>query len=217
MPSLTLRRGRRANHQTLAMVASTPKAAAGLAILRERSDMGPTLPGVPEYRAVEAGALVSHVLLPIFFAFSYPLLGFPLRATSNMGDMQGSTFRTSPTERRRRRTDGPALTLIVGTGSVSHTSIRDARPTHPAQEGFTPDGVPSDSRGSAVQVSEPGSSPLAIPSRGNATLDSAGLTSTGSGPNEHRGMLLHLIAEFLEVHAGDDGDSDPVTEVRLIR
>ncbi len=41
---LCLRRGRRANHQMLAMVARTPNAAAGLAILRERSDMGLTLP-----------------------------------------------------------------------------------------------------------------------------------------------------------------------------
>ena len=39
LSSLTLRRGRRANHQMLAIVASTPRAAAGLAILRERSDM----------------------------------------------------------------------------------------------------------------------------------------------------------------------------------
>ncbi len=36
---LILRRGRRANHQMLAMVARTPRAAAGLAILRERSDI----------------------------------------------------------------------------------------------------------------------------------------------------------------------------------
>ena len=36
---LCLRLGLRANHQMLAMVASTPKAAAGFAILRERSDM----------------------------------------------------------------------------------------------------------------------------------------------------------------------------------
>jgi len=159
----------------------------------------------------------SHLLLPIFFAFSYSLLGFPLRATRNMGDMQASNFRTSPTERRRRRIDGPDLTLIVGTGSAPRTSICDARPTHPAHQGFTPDGIPSDSRGSAVQVSEPGSSPLANPSRGNATLGAAGLTSTGSGPSDHRGMLLHRIAEFLEVHAGHDRHSAPVTEVRLIR
>jgi len=37
-------RGLRANHQMEAMVASTPAAAAGLAIFRERSDMGVTIP-----------------------------------------------------------------------------------------------------------------------------------------------------------------------------
>ena len=134
-----------------------------------------------------------------------------------MGDMPGSNFHTSPTERLRRRNEGPALTLIMGTSGVSRTSNRDARPTHPAQEGFTPDGVPSDSRGSAAQVSEPGSSPHANPSRGNTTLDTVGLTSTGSGPNNHRGMLLHLIAEFLEGHAGDEDDSAQFPEVRHIR
>ena len=39
LSSLCFRLGLRANHQMLAMVASTPKAAAGFAILRERSDM----------------------------------------------------------------------------------------------------------------------------------------------------------------------------------
>jgi hypothetical protein len=38
------RLGLKANHQMLAMVASTPSAAAGLAILRERSDIPLTLP-----------------------------------------------------------------------------------------------------------------------------------------------------------------------------
>ena len=163
------------------------------------------------------GRRCSHVLLLIFFAFSYLILEFPLRATRNIGDMQRSTFRTSPNERLRRRNHGPALTLIVGIAGVPCTSIREARPTHPGQVGFTPDGIPSDSPGSTVHLSEPGSSSPANPSRGNTTLDSAGLTSTGSGPNDHRAMLLHRIAEFLEVHAGDDRYSAPVTEVRLIR
>lgn len=205
----------------LAMVATTPKAAAGLAILRERSDMGSTLPGVPEDRAVgrasEGTPRRSHVLLPIFSTFSYLFLGLPLRATRTMGDMQGSTFRTSPTERQRRRTGGPALTLLAGSGGASRTSTRDARPTHPAQEGFTPDGVPSDTRGTAVQDSEPGSSPFRSTSRGNATLDTEGLTATGSGPNDHRGLLIDLIAEFLEIHAGAGVDPPPVTEIRHIR
>ncbi len=42
---LCFRLGRRANHQMLTMVARTPNAAAGLAILRERSDISVTLPG----------------------------------------------------------------------------------------------------------------------------------------------------------------------------
>jgi hypothetical protein len=202
------------------MVASTPNAAAGLAILRERSDIGPTLPGVPDDRAVGRARRVSHVLLPNFFAFSYPFLGFLLPTTRNMGDMQGNPFRASPTERLRRRTDGPALTLIVDPIGVSRTSIRDARPPHPAREGFTPDGITSDTWGSAVHSSEPGSSPFASMSRGNTTLDTEGSTSTGSGPNDHRGLLLHLVAEFLEAHAGDDIDpaqNTEVTEVRHIR
>lgn len=121
-----------------------------------------------------------------------------------MGYMQGTTFRTSPTERLRRRTDGPALTLIRGTSSGSRTSIRDDRPSHPAQDGFTPDGIPSGSRDSAVHDSEPGPSPFTTSSRGSTTLDRVKLTSTGSGPNVHRGQLIQLVAEFLEQHAGDD-------------
>ncbi len=44
LSSLIFRRGLRANHHTLAMVASTPTAAAGFTILRERSDIPATLP-----------------------------------------------------------------------------------------------------------------------------------------------------------------------------
>ncbi len=80
LSSFTLRRGRRANHQMLAMVASTPKAAAGLTILRDRSDMTLTLPGPPH----------SHPFLPIFFRFSYPLLGISLGAARNMGTCTGA-------------------------------------------------------------------------------------------------------------------------------
>ena len=43
LSSLILRLGRKANHQMLTMVASKPKAAAGLASFLERSDTGPTL------------------------------------------------------------------------------------------------------------------------------------------------------------------------------
>ena len=56
----------------------------------------------------------------MFFWFSYANLRFPLTATSTMGDMPGSTFHASRTERLRRRTDGPALTLVRDTGGVPH-------------------------------------------------------------------------------------------------
>jgi len=128
-----------------------------------------------------------------------------------MGYMQGTTFRTSPTDRMRRRTDGPTLTLIRGADNGSRTSIRDDRPSHPAQDGFTPDGLPSDSRDSAVHDSEPGPSPFTTSSRGSSTLDQVKVTSTGSGPINYRGQLLQLVAEFLEQHAGDD---DTVSQFR---
>ena len=121
--------------------------------------------------------------LIIFFRSSSPsptpYLGFALGATRNMGYAQGRTFRTSPNERLHRRTDGPALTLIAGTAGGPRTSIRDAWPTHPGQEGFTPDGLPSDCRVCAVHSSEPRSSPFATRPRGNTTHDTERLTSTG--------------------------------------
>jgi hypothetical protein len=121
--------------------------------------------------------------------------------------MPGSTFRTSPDQRLRRRTDGPALRLVVGTGTNSRTTSRDTRPAHPAQEGFTPDGIPSHQRDTAVQVSEPGPAPSRRTSRGNATLDSEGRAASGSGPIDRRAELIGLIAGFLDDHAGDGAGS----------
>ena len=131
-----------------------------------------------------------------------------------MGDMPGSTFRTSRTERIRRRTDGPALTLIRGAGGSFFTTSRDLGPVHPGQQGFTPDGVPSDARLTAVQDSEPGSPPIDRTSRGNASLDTDGTASTGSGPIDHRYLVLGRIAEFLDAHAGDEFDTEATAEVR---
>ena len=119
-----------------------------------------------------------------------------------MGDMPGSTFRTSRTERRRRHADGPVLTLIPGTRGRSGTPSCETRPAHPAQEGFTPDGIRGDARDTAVQASEPGTSPLRSTSRGSTSLDSDRMTSTGSGPIDPRGPVLERIAEFLEANAG---------------
>ena len=133
-----------------------------------------------------------------------------------MGDMQGSTFHASRTVRLRRRTDGPALTLVRGTGGGSRTPTRDVRPAHPAQPGFTTDGIPSDARGTAVQDSEPGSPPVDHLSKGNTTLDTDGKASTGSGPIDLRDPVLDRIAQFLEAHAGDAG-TGPATGIRHIR
>ena len=156
------------------------------------------------------------MFLPIFFAFSYPVLLFPLPVTRSMDDMPGSNFRTSPTERSRRRTDGPALTLVQGTGGRSRTASRDVRPVHPGQPGFTPDGIPSDARDTAVQDSEPWSPPVDRTSRGNASLDTGGMASTGSGPIDQRYALLARIAEFLDAH-GDDVDAEPARQMRHLR
>jgi hypothetical protein len=134
-----------------------------------------------------------------------------------MDDMPGSTFRTSHTERTRRRTDGPALTLVEGTGGRSRTTSRDIRPAHPAQPGFMPDGIPSNARDTAVQDSEPWSPPVDRTSRGNASLDIDGMASTGSGPIDERYRLLAHIAEFLETTADDRVGAESAREIRLIR
>jgi hypothetical protein len=122
-----------------------------------------------------------------------------------MGDMPGSTFHASRTERLRRRSDGPALTLVRDTGGGSGTPIRDVRPAHPGQPGFTADGVPSDTRGTAVQDSEPGSPPVEHLSRGSATLDIDGRASTGSGPINLRDPDLVRLVRLLEALTGDGG------------
>jgi len=133
-----------------------------------------------------------------------------------MGDMPGSTFHASRTERLRRRTDGPALTLVRDTGGGSCTSTRDVRPAHPAQPGFIPDGVPSDARGTAVQDSEPGSPSAEHLSRGTATLDIDGRASTGSGPiNVWNPDLIRLV-RLLEALA-DGADGGHVPRIHSIR
>jgi hypothetical protein len=120
-----------------------------------------------------------------------------------MGDMPGSTFHASRTERLRRRSDGPALTLVRGTGGGSRTPTRDVRPAHPARPGFMPDGIPGDARGTAVQDSESGSPPVEHLSRGNATLDIDGRASTGSGPIDLRNPDLVRLVQFLQALTGD--------------
>jgi hypothetical protein len=80
-----------------------------------------------------------------------------------------------------------------------------------------PDGIPSDARDTAVQDSEPWSPPVGRTSRGNASLDTDGMASTGSGPFDERYLLLARIAEFLEAHADEHVDAEPALEIRRIR
>lgn len=61
LSSLTLRRGLRANHHMLTIVATTPSAAAGFAILWERSDMRMTIPGSALGPQIPVGGQPRHV------------------------------------------------------------------------------------------------------------------------------------------------------------
>jgi hypothetical protein len=131
--------------------------------------------------------------------------------------MHGTNFRTSQIGRLRRRTDGPTLTLIWGRRGDTRIDKGDDRPTHPAQKGFTPDGLPGDARGSAVHGSEPVSPAMVSTSSGLSRFATAGLPSPGSGPNDLRGRRLDSIAEFLDRHAGDDSVAGEVNNIRLIR
>jgi len=133
-----------------------------------------------------------------------------------MGDMPGTAFHASRTERLRRRTDGAALTLVLGTGGGSPTPTPDVRPAHPAQPGFIPDGIAVDARGTAVQDSEPGSPPVEHLSRGNATLDIDGRASTGSGPINLRNPDLIRLLQLLQALA-DGADGGHATGIRSIR
>ncbi len=127
--------------------------------------------------------------------------------------MTGSTFRTSPIERERRRRTGPALALVVGTGGAP-TIERDVPPWHPAHEGFTPDGTPGPVPVRPVRSSEPGPPTLRHTSRGNATPDREATAAPGSGPIDRRGLVIEHLARFLEDHAGDAGPSAGLRRVR---
>ncbi len=111
-----------------------------------------------------------------------------------MEDMHGSTFRTSRTDRERRRADGPALTLVTGDADAAPTRPRVAPRTHPAFEGFTPDGDPGDTARTAVHSSGPESSPAGRASRGSTSPDVGGTAHSGPGPHVPQADLVRRIA-----------------------
>jgi hypothetical protein len=133
-----------------------------------------------------------------------------------MEDMQRSTFRTSPVDRSRRRTAGPALTVVAGTAG-SATISRDIPAWHPASQDFTPDGPPASTRLRLVRDSEPGTPALRSTSRGSASPDGVGMASPGSGPIPDRLQLLDRVARFLEDTAGAVSAHRPDTRIRQIR
>jgi hypothetical protein len=130
--------------------------------------------------------------------------------------MQRSAFRTSPIERGRRHTAGPALTLVAGPAGSATTS-RDVPAWHPASEDFTPDGSPAPTRLRLVQDSEPGTPTFRDTSRGGESPDSDGMASPGSGPIPHRWLLIEQLTQFLEETAGDREPHRTDTRIRQIR
>jgi len=135
-----------------------------------------------------------------------------------MVSMPESTFRTSRTEQSRRRTGGPTLTLVRGTGGAPGTRSCGADRTHPACEGFTPDGGTTPATGPAVQSSEPDASTPSRTSRGRASSDSGRTTHSGSGPHAPQPgdsgelALIRRLSDHLEATSGEpaadrDGDA----------
>ena len=159
MSSLTLRRGRSANHQMLAIVATTPRAAAGLAIFPERSDMVTTLPGPSGGRATIGTQWTrrrSHLFLPNLFVSSYTFLGLPLWAARKMGACQGGTFEPA------------ALSVCAVEPTVPRSPSSSALPTAPAPPIVSPalhTQRRRDSRRTASRAT-PGIPLSKIPSRG---------------------------------------------------
>jgi len=177
----------------------------------------PTIPGVhAPRRATSAGTPAdgpsdSHLVLPIFFPFSYPLLGFPLGPPGTMVFMQGSAFHINRIEQSRRRANGPTLTLIHGSGGSDSTTPRSIAPrvadrAHRGFEGFTPDGRASVTPRPAVQVSELESPSSSSTSRGISTTDNEGAAHSGSGPIMSSWQFAELASRYLDATAGTPGE-----------
>ena len=163
------------------------------------------------------GSSDSHLVLPIFFLFSYSFLEFPLGAPGTMVFMQRSAFQMNRIEQSRSRGDGPALTLIHGTCESDTTTSRRTAPlaatrSHQGFEGFKPDDTIPVTPGSVVQVSEPESQSSSSASRGNATPDNESAAHSGSGPILSSWQFAELAARYLEATAGDPVDRHAVSD-----
>jgi hypothetical protein len=117
-----------------------------------------------------------------------------------MGDMHGSTFQTSRTDRERLRAAGPALTLVRGTADDAPARPRVAPRAHPAFEGFTPDDVPGGTALTAVHRSGPGSPSARRASRGSNSPDVGGSAHSGPGPHASQAELVRRLADHLAEH-----------------
>ena len=156
----------------------------------------------------------SHLLLPIFFWFSYILLGIPLSPSCTMGSMNGSAFQISQNAAKQARANGPVLTLIHGTADDAPTPSSEADFAHPAQEDFTPYGTPDHAVLHAVTVSEPGSPAVRHASRGSDSPDARGTADLGSGPISPHAELVERLSSFL---ASIDEPSNPDARIYQIR
>ena len=135
----------------------------------------------------------SSDLLPVLLSPPW----VPLRRGPHHGDMHGNAFRTSRSDRRRRRADGPALTLVADPAVDAPAPSRVVARSHPAFEGFTPDGIPGDRTRSAVHRSGPGSPSVRRPSRGSASPDVGAAAHSGPGPHVPQAELVRRIADHL--------------------
>jgi hypothetical protein len=100
-----------------------------------------------------------------------------------MGDMHGTTFHASRTDRDARRAAGPRLTFVRGTGDTRRPPSTVVRHAHPASPDFAPDAVPGTGPRNGVHDSEPESSTDRRMSRGSTSPDSDGPAHSGSGPH----------------------------------
>jgi len=135
-----------------------------------------------------------------------------------MEDMHGSAFRTSRSDRGRRRADGPVLTLVAGGSGDAPAPSRVATRGHPAFEGFTPDGGTGGPARTAVHRSGPGSSPVRRPSRGSTSPDVGGAAHSGPGPHVSQAELVRRIADHLAgLDARREAEGTVAPSVRLHR